>query len=526
MNKFELMAEEVIHNILPVKKSKVLVIDDSPVNIKIVAQILHGDDYQVFTALNGPIGIKIAETKFPDLILLDIMMPDMSGFEVCIKLKQNKLTRDIPVIFLTASNQIDDIATGFELGAVDYLLKPFNPTELLIRVKNHIKLKIAYDHLRVLYNSPYHTFISLNSDFEIISFNYTANSREKMFNNRALKIGESVFNYVPIDDHDIFKELFADVATNNYRMLERKYKSETGEDRWYNYIFEAVHNKQKEFEGYLINGTDITEKKEAEFKAKTYFDEITLLHEETQQSLTYASYIQNAILSDHQLINTVCSDHFLIYKPKDKVSGDFYWTQIINNKLIVIAGDCTGHGVPGSLLTAISIMLIERIVVNNEITDPNQILAQLNQQIKATLNQKDVNIRDGLEAAVCVFDKATLTFAGAKRSIFIKQKSEIIEIKGDRKDIGSDYLHDQEFTNHTHQLQKDDIIYVFTDGIVDQIGGEKGKKLLKKRFKEQILSINSNNMQEQQAIFIDFINVWMKSSNLQTDDILLIGIKV
>lgn len=525
MNSLELSTEQTIHNILPIKKSKILVIDDSPINIKIVAQVLHAENYQVYTALNGTIGIKIAETKFPDLILLDIMMPEIDGFEVCAALKKNNLTRDIPVIFLTASNQVEDLSQGFEIGAVDYLLKPFKPSELLIRVKNHIKLKIAYDHLRVLYNSPYHTFISLNSNLEIISFNYTANNREMMFNNRALKISESIYNYIPIEDHHTFRDLFTDVANNNYRMLERKYKDEYSQDRWYNYIFEPVYNKQGEFEGYLINGTDITEKKEAEFKAKSYFDEITILHEETQQSLTYASYIQNAILSDHLVINSVCSDHFLIYKPKDKVSGDFYWTQIVNGKLVVVVGDCTGHGVPGSLLTAISIMLIERIVVSNEVTEPNEILEHLNKQIKATLNQKDVNIRDGLEASVCVVDGNVLHFAGAKRSILIKRGKEIIELKGNRKDLGSDYLHDLNFTTHIFDLHKDDVFYLFTDGIVDQTGGAKGKKLLKKRFKEQIIKLISDEMPQQQNTFLEFIENWMQPNNTQTDDILLMGIK-
>jgi PAS domain S-box-containing protein len=272
---------------------------------------------------------------------------------------------------------------------------------------------------------------------------------------------------------------------------------------------------------------DVTEKKTAQMLAENYYSQITALYEDSQSSLTYASYIQNAILPDPNFLSSFYPENFVFYKPKDKVGGDFYWFNVVGNRLIVIVGDCTGHGVPGALLTAITTILLDKIIIDNEITEPNEILNQLDKKIITTFKNKDIKVRDGLEASVCSFSPNNLVFSGAKRSIFIRKNKEIIEIKGDKADIGGEIEHEKTFTNQHLNLQTGDEVYLFTDGIIDQIGGERNKKLMKKQLKQYLEKLEGKSMQEQKDLIVRFIKHWMNDNEQhQTDDILVIGIKV
>ena len=243
-------------------------------------------------------------------------------------------------------------------------------------------------------------------------------------------------------------------------------------------------------------------------------------------SLTYASYIQSALFPEPEILNSFFLQNFVFYKQKDIVGGDFYWTHTIGDKLIVVVGDCTGHGVPGALLTTISILLLNKVVAKDKCTDPAIILHLLNKNFFRTFKQKNNKINDGLEASVCVFDSKKLVFAGARRNVFIKRNNEIIELKGNNLDIGGSESEKKIFTKHYHKLKQGDCIYIYTDGITDQIGGLNDKKLMKKNFKNILETFSDEDMTQQQKTISDYLLQWMKSEELQTDDMLLVGIKI
>lgn len=511
-------------NMTTLRQAKILIIDDSADNIKILGSILKKEGYDVLTANNPATGLSIAQAKTPDMILLDIMMPEMTGYALCQKLKANHRTADIPVIFLTALTDEESIVKGFELGAVDYVNKPFNQFELTARVKNHLQVKLSNEYTRALFESVYHTYITINKELLIVNYNNIANVREELFGNGYFEIGENIFKYIKPSDHTVFRRKIDNVFKGKVSTLEREYHLEEGSS-WFNYIFEPIISSQGEIVGCLINGTDITDKKRFELRVQEYNSQLKEVYQESQQSLEFASYIQNAIFPVKKDISASIKDHFVIYKPKDFVSGDFYWMHSFGNKVLFVMGDCTGHGVPGALLTAISILLLERIVKFNGITSPEEILYEIDTNIRETFRNGDSKLDHGMEIGVCVFDKKKrmVEFAGAKRSLYLVNNNEMHELKASRYDLGGDTQ--KIFRKHHIAFEEDTIFYLFSDGVTDQMGGERQKRFMKKNLIRLIADNCREDLKHQKIIYEKAIGDWMKD-NSQTDDITMIGLKI
>lgn len=254
-------------------------------------------------------------------------------------------------------------------------------------------------------------------------------------------------------------------------------------------------------------------------------------------SIKYAERIQNAILPHELKFKNLLPDSFVLFKPKDIVSGDFYWIEDVHttkhesDKLIVYAtADCTGHGVPGAFVSIVCSNLLKLGKTHKDVNSPGEALDFINQEINETLNSEfsEEEIRDGMDVALCAidFDKKILYFAGAKNGIYIIRDKEILEYKGDRKAIGNTISKDHEFyTTHEIKIEKGDIIYSFTDGIVDQFGGEKGKKFMSKRVKELLLTVAELPMEEQKMKIEQAFMKW-KGDLEQIDDVLVIGVRV
>ncbi|WP_317898004.1 response regulator [Aurantibacillus circumpalustris] len=504
---------------------RVIIIDDSPDNIKIVANILSQEGYEVLTALDAKKGLLIAETKLPDLILLDIMMPEMNGFEVCSLLKANDKTKETPIIFLTGATDSESILNGLLVGAADYITKPIKKQELLARVKNQLKFKMSSEYVGALFESRYHSIITFNKKFEIVNFNKISNERELLFNKINYKKGESILQHVPTANQRTFISKAEGVFKGKTNSYERNYTLHD-KDIWFDYQLEPIHNMQGEIIGCVINGTDVTEKKEYALRANEYHRKIKETYAEAQESLSYASYIQKSIYPESNDLNKQFPEHFILFKSKEKVSGDLYWSYNFGNKDLIVIGDCTGHGVPGALLTTISIVLLERIVKYNNITSPNKILSEIDTLITETLKQKEGGLKVGLEMAVCLFDRdnGTLEYAGAKRPLIMAHGEDLFEIKADRFDIGGGG-EAKIFKNHLLYPVKGSSLYMFSDGMVDQIGGVQHKKFKKKNLQTLIQTENSKPMNQQKLAFEKSISEWMGLEE-QTDDILLMGIKI
>ncbi len=372
--------------------------DDTPENIDLLGDLLA--DYKRSVALNGEKALKIASgPNTPDLILLDVMMPGMDGFEVCKRLKEDEKTRDIPVIFITAKNSVEDEARGLELGAVDFIPKPISPPVVLARVKNHLRLKFYSSMLQ----------------------------------------------------------------SKNAELAERN-----------QYITDSIR---------------------------------------------YAQKIQSAILPDPKMLEKNIKDGDLIFKPKDIVSGDFFWCAEVDDLIFVAVIDCTGHGVPGAFMSMIGNTLLNDIVKVKKIADPGQILNLLDQGIVLELNKEEnQDTIDGMDIALCAIDRsaAKLHFAGAFRPLLHVNNGELFEIKGTKKSIG-DRKRQTGFSTTTIDINSSSVIYLFTDGLVDQNNNE-GEKFGIQKLRDCIKKNATLPVTEQKELLTNEIDIFMRDE-VQRDDI-------
>ena len=251
--------------------------------------------------------------------------------------------------------------------------------------------------------------------------------------------------------------------------------------------------------------------------------------QEIDNSIQYAKGIQQAILPNIQELTAQFPQSFVYYKPKDVVSGDFYWFSKVEEDFYCIAADCTGHGVPGALMSIIGIDKIVQAIFEKKISTPGMILSFLNTQIKLVLKQhSDASKQmDGMDLALLKFNK-TLTeveFSGANRSLIIIRDKSIIEYKADKMAIAGFTSNEQQFTSTKVTLHKNDSIFIFTDGYADQFGGDTGKKFMSKNLKDLLVSISELSSKEQEEKVATAFRDWKKAYE-QVDDVLMIGIKI
>ncbi len=246
-----------------------------------------------------------------------------------------------------------------------------------------------------------------------------------------------------------------------------------------------------------------------------------------RESIDYAGRIQKAILPTEKQFKHIFPESFVFYAPKDIVSGDFYWLQEEENYVFWAVGDCTGHGVPGAMMSVLGINALNQIVGENKIFVPAEILANLDKKILQMLEEDGkTTLRDGMDIALMVFDKKTnvLSFASAQRPVWIWQNGELNLFKGTKIPVGSDAHQHKTFETNTIQVQKDDILWAFSDGITDQFSADDTVRFGTPRFKEWIKSHQNLPLEIQKQQWNDFFMSW-KGNNMQTDDAVLVGIR-
>jgi len=258
-------------------------------------------------------------------------------------------------------------------------------------------------------------------------------------------------------------------------------------------------------------------------------DQLSDQNKSIAESILYAKRIQTAVLPSHAYIDVILPENFIFFKPRDKVSGDFYWVKHINSYIVITAADCTGHGVPGAILSMLGMSFLNEIVQKREITQANQVLNELRKQIKQALRQtgKKGETDDGMDMALCALDTKTniLQYAGANNPLYLIQNGELNEIKADKMPIGYYPNEKPEFTNHEIQLKSNDIFYLFSDGFMDQFGGKKGFKYKASNFQKILLENHNKPMAIQKEMLEDELKNWMKGYE-QTDDILVMGVRI
>jgi len=289
----------------------------------------------------------------------------------------------------------------------------------------------------------------------------------------------------------------------------------------------AIISYIKVRERNLIIEKKILEEKVEERTAEVVQKSIELekKNKDITDSIRYAKRIQTAVLPPEIPFD----DTFIFFRPKDIVSGDFYWLEIIGNKEMIAAVDCTGHGVPGAFLSILGHSMLTKIVREYGILQPAEILDQLDIEIIKALHQKNVKgervVNDGMDLALMCYNKDTqiLEYAGGYNPLIRIRNGELEEIKADRFPIGMTTVHDnKKFTNHEIKVEKGDSYYIFSDGYADQFGGEDGRKFRKKNMKDLLMSIQKMSMKEQGEELERFILDWMKNHD-QIDDIVFVG---
>lgn len=395
---------------------RILIVDDEPANLFILEGILSGEGYEVVSASNGRECLKCLSDKEFDIVLLDIMMPEMTGLDVLQIMRNNPVLHNLPVMVVSAKVGSDDVKEALDAGANEYIKKPIDEVELLARIRTLLRMKMQDDELRAL-------------------------------------------------------------------------------------------NKELESKHRLISN-----------------------------NIEYAYKIQSAMLPKAEMFASNFSDYFIFFKPRDIISGDFYWCYAEGEKCFVVEADCTGHGVAGALLSVIGGILLNKIIIQHRIDDPAKILNKLNEEFIIQLNQhfaeeKDF-LSDGMDVSVAVVDynNNKVEFASASQIILCVNKNKQIEvINGDDFPIGYELEVllgvDVDFTTYSYSLDEVDSFIFFSDGIIDQLGGDKKSKFLLKRFVEVLNENIDLEFSDLHAKIRSSFSDWKREMN-QTDDVVVLGVKL
>jgi serine phosphatase RsbU (regulator of sigma subunit) len=274
----------------------------------------------------------------------------------------------------------------------------------------------------------------------------------------------------------------------------------------------------------ILEQKNIIELKEKETqKQKTIVEE---KNREILDSIDYALRIQTAILPPQKIVKQYLENSFILYKPKDIVAGDFYWMESIEDIILFAACDCTGHGVPGAMVSVVCHNALNRAVREFDLRQPAAILDKTAEIVLENFSKSEEEIHDGMDISICAYNtkNKTLEWAGANNSLLFIENGQLTETKADKQCIGyNDNI--KPFTNHQFNLKQDTSIYLFTDGFADQFSGQPERKLTKSKFKELLVSIQNLPIQQQGTALDAFIANYKKETE-QTDDILVIGVSV
>ncbi len=269
-----------------------------------------------------------------------------------------------------------------------------------------------------------------------------------------------------------------------------------------------------------IYGSDITNRVKAEQKVRQQKKDI-------DDSIHYASRIQTAVLPTENILNDYVRDHFILFKPRNVVSGDFYWMKEKDDKLVLVAADCTGHGVPGAFMSMLGVSFLNEIVNKDEVTKASTILDELRYLVKTTLSHSKEQKADGMDLSLVVIDKQNMKmqFAGAYNHLYLFRNEEMQVTKADRMPIGNYIGKEKPFTNHELDLKAGDTFYLLSDGFPDQFDYNSRKKFSIKRLKEVFSEIHTKSMEEQRKYLDDAFHEW-KGNHWQMDDVLIMGVRV
>lgn len=264
----------------------------------------------------------------------------------------------------------------------------------------------------------------------------------------------------------------------------------------------------------------LAEKNHAELQKKV----IEKAHLEITDSISYARRIQHAIMPSDASIKAFLPQSFVLYRPKNVVAGDFYWLATAGNSVLFAVADCTGHGVPGAMVSIVCNNGLNRSVKEYHLNEPGAVLEKTRDLVVNEFETSDLEVKDGMDIALCKLEDQMLSYSGANNPLWIIRSGELIEIKADRQPIGK-FDYSGKFTTHQFPLKKGDTLYLFSDGFSDQLGGAENKRFTKNRVKALLLAIQNKPMQEQHDFLLAELQRWTGNSD-QTDDVCVMGVKI
>jgi len=339
-------------------------------------------------------------------------------------------------------------------------------------------------------------------------------------NNLTMKelISERGKNITTISNNDRMGEILETCRSSKEPYLYDSLNfTNDGKRVWESSTITPIFDENGTLSNYIIIDTNITKQKDAEELVNQKNKDIT-------DSINYAKRIQSAILPPAKVVKEYLNDSFILYKPKDIVAGDFYWMEQKDGKVLFAAADCTGHGVPGAMVSVVCNNGLNRSVREHGLTIPGEILDKTREIVVKEFKKSEEEVKDGMDIALCSIEGMKLQYAGAYNPLWIIRNSEVIETKANKQPIGQ-FENSEPYTTHSFDLEKGDTIYIFSDGYVDQFGGERGKKFKAKAFRELLLSIQDKAMEEQKITINETFETW-KGDLEQIDDVCVIGVRL
>ncbi len=504
------------------------------------------------------------------VVIISYQLKNMNGLEVMQRLKS--LGKKYAFIFLTADKTVERAIEAMKAGAIDFIPKTGNlETDLIpmVRKAYHMqqecleqeRVKRELDEknkelakLSIVARETDNAVAIYNADLELEwineAFYKLYGFTKEYIRDHEDSIDVSILGNIRIKhniDSHIKKLIDSCIIQKQPVNYTIQNTTSSGEKIWVQTTLNPVLDENGKISKLVTVDSNITELKKAEERIRKQKKNIT-------DSINYARRIQTSILPDEETVRQYFPDSFMMYMPKDVVSGDFPWFFRHNGTFYIAAVDCTGHGVPGALLSFVGVFNLINIVDHDRVITSGEILDMLHGHIKKTLRQdrqgSKVNAtRDGMDIALCKIDteKKIVEFSGAHRPLYMMKKGKMVEFEGDSRAIGGNPLREmmlarklrkkqqqkgeeakpveEKFTTHTIEYSKGDRVFMFSDGLPDQFNGEEPPKYSNERIRQLITSRANHSIHELHDAFYEDFNQW-KAGGPQLDDVLLIGLQL
>ncbi|MCZ2357714.1 MAG: SpoIIE family protein phosphatase [Bacteroidia bacterium] len=570
------------------KKPTILCVDDEKIILDSLEEQINyrlGREFEILLAEGGEEGLEVInelneEGKDLAVVVSDQLMPGMKGDEFLIRV--HNMHPETLKILLTGQASIDAVRNAINNAHLyRYVIKPWEENDLMLTIEEAGRSYLQYlqliEHNRLLR--------ALNKSSQEISGEIDIKRLINRFMQNVMENAGAEKGFLLMERDGVLAiEAIAAATQQTAKDLQSKFANESNSftshvleiitktienDEFPNHRFVTPISRKGKSLGYLFlennsshsafsyNQREVlqmlasqaaisienanlyarVQEKTAELQEeKEKVEKInSLLNDKNKDildSIRYAKRIQESIMPEKDLLTYYFPESFILYKPKDIVSGDFYWFTTRNDKLFIAAVDCTGHGVPGAFMSVIGSNILGQVVNEYNIADTEAILDMMNFRVSTTLKQgaEGSESNDGMDIALCIIDieNKQIQFSGANRSMYILRNGDLVEYKSDKFPIGGRLFQNRErsYSKHLVDIQPGDILYIFTDGITDQFGlvGDQEKKYTFRRLQLLLTGLQETPLTEQAKVIDKEIEHW-RGSVEQTDDILIIGIK-